>query len=214
MVTVLTTLSRRRWCVSLAKMIFHRRVNDRCFTCKFFLLLPTTAPVSLTACNLYSIEVWIQFHKLLHSLAFSKWMLYKFSLSFCFRLQTFEFMVQAILLAALFVFWLYYYHSLSCFFRRAPQQMLRTHRSLKAYCATLWWRWLVFSFFLVMEHRWNETDRGKPKYSGGKPPSATLSTINPTWTDAGSNPGLRSERPNTNRLSHGTAHFYVDVFWC
>jgi hypothetical protein len=27
---------------------------------------------------------------------------------------------------------------------RAPQQMLRTHRSLKAYCATLWWRRLVF----------------------------------------------------------------------
>jgi hypothetical protein len=24
----------------------------------------------------------------------------------------------------------------------------------------------LFSFFQVMEHRWNETDRGKPKYSG------------------------------------------------
>jgi hypothetical protein len=24
------------------------------------------------------------------------------------------------------------------------------------------------SLFLVMEHRWNEIDRGKPKYSGGK----------------------------------------------
>jgi hypothetical protein len=31
---------------------------------------------------------------------------------------------------------------------RAPQQKLRTHRSLEAYCATLWWRWLViFRFF-------------------------------------------------------------------
>jgi hypothetical protein len=53
---------------------------------------------------------------------------------------------------------------------RAPQQMLRTHRSLEAYCATLWWRWRerwsVFSFFQVMEHRWNENGRGKPKYSG------------------------------------------------
>jgi hypothetical protein len=29
--------------------------------------------------------------------------------------------------------------------RGAPQQMLRTHRSLEAYCATLWWRWLVIS---------------------------------------------------------------------
>jgi hypothetical protein len=48
---------------------------------------------------------------------------------------------------------------------RAPQ-MLRTHRSLEAYCATLWWSWLVFSFFLAMEHRWNEIEKGKPKYSG------------------------------------------------
>jgi hypothetical protein len=55
-----------------------------------------------------------------------------------------------------------------CFFmvKGPPHHMLRTHRSLEAYCATLWWRWLVFSFFLVMEHRWNEIDRGKPKYSG------------------------------------------------
>jgi hypothetical protein len=64
------------------------------------------------------------------------------------------------------------YRKLNCgthtfFLWRAPQQMLRTHRSLEAYCATLWWRWLVFfPFFLVMEHRWNETDKGKPKYSG------------------------------------------------
>jgi hypothetical protein len=35
-------------------------------------------------------------------------------------------------------------------------------------------------------------------------PSATLSTTNPTWTDPGSNPGLRGERPATKRLSHGT----------
>jgi hypothetical protein len=27
------------------------------------------------------------------------------------------------------------------FFSRAPQQKLRTHRSLKASCATMWWRW-------------------------------------------------------------------------
>jgi hypothetical protein len=36
-------------------------------------------------------------------------------------------------------------------------------------------------------------------------PSTTLSTTNPTWTDPGSNPGLRGERSATNRLSHGTA---------
>jgi hypothetical protein len=35
--------------------------------------------------------------------------------------------------------------------------------------------------------------------------SATLSTTNTTWTDLGSNPGLRGERRATNRLSHGTA---------
>ena len=35
-------------------------------------------------------------------------------------------------------------------------------------------------------------------------PSATLSTKNPTWTDPGPRPGLRGERPATNRLTHGT----------
>jgi hypothetical protein len=37
-------------------------------------------------------------------------------------------------------------------------------------------------------------------------PSAILSTTNPTWTDPGSNPTLRGERPATNRLSYGTAN--------
>jgi hypothetical protein len=32
-----------------------------------------------------------------------------------------------------------------------------------------------------------------------------LSTTNATWTDPGSNPGLRGGRPAANRLSHGTA---------
>jgi hypothetical protein len=36
------------------------------------------------ACNLYSIHVRIQFHKLSHTSAFSEWMLYNFSLSFSF----------------------------------------------------------------------------------------------------------------------------------
>jgi hypothetical protein len=35
-------------------------------------------------------------------------------------------------------------------------------------------------------------------------PSATLSTTNPTWTEPGSNPGLRGGRPAANRLSDGT----------
>jgi hypothetical protein len=36
--------------------------------------------------------------------------------------------------------------------------------------------------------------------------SATLSTTNPTWTNPGLNPGLRGERPETNRVIHGTAN--------
>ena len=84
--------------------------------------------------------------------------------------------------------------------------------SLKADCATLWWRWRErwsVLFFQVMEHRWNEIDRRIPKYLGGKiRPSATLSTTNPTSTDPGSNTGLRGDRPATNRLSHGTAVCY------
>jgi hypothetical protein len=35
-------------------------------------------------------------------------------------------------------------------------------------------------------------------------PSTTFSPTNPTWTDPGSNPGLRGETPATNRLSHDT----------
>jgi hypothetical protein len=41
-----------------------------------------------------------------------------------------------------------------------------------------------------VEHRWNDTDREKPKNSEKKPvPSATLSTTNPTWTDMVGEPG-------------------------
>ena len=47
----------------------------------------------------------------------------------------------------------------------------------------------------------NRSTRGKTC------PTATLSTINLTWTDQGSNPGIRGERPATNRLSLGTAQF-------
>jgi hypothetical protein len=31
-----------------------------------------------------------------------------------------------------------------------------------------------------------------------------LSATNPTWTEPGSNPGLRAGRPVANRLSYGT----------
>jgi hypothetical protein len=50
---------------------------------------------------------------------------------------------------------------------------------------------------------------GEDRSTRGKTcPSATLSTTNPTWTDPGSKPGLRGERPATSRLSHGTAKAY------
>jgi hypothetical protein len=47
----------------------------------------------------------------------------------------------------------------------------------------------------------NDTDREKPKNSENYS-NATLSTTNSTWTDPGAMPGLRGERPATNRLSH------------
>jgi hypothetical protein len=80
------------------------------------------------------------------------------------------------------------------------EQKLRTHRCLKTYCATLVmkmkWKMIsfFFSFFKVMEHRWNEIDTGKPKYSDKNLSSATSSTTNPTWTDSGSDLGLRGGR--------------------
>jgi hypothetical protein len=43
-------------------------------------------------------------------------------------------------------------------------------------------------------------------------PSATLSTTNPTWTDPGSNPGFRGDRPATNRLSHIAVTHVLDKF--
>jgi hypothetical protein len=46
---------------------------------------------------------------------------------------------------------------------------------------------------------------GETEVLGENLPSATLSTTNPPWIDPGANPGLRGERPATNRLSHGTA---------
>jgi hypothetical protein len=60
-----------------------------------------------------------------------------------------------------------------------------------------------------MEHQWNEIDREKPPTRRKTCPNATLSTTNPTWTDPESNPGLRSERPATNCLSHGTALWWL-----
>jgi hypothetical protein len=40
-------------------------------------------------------------------------------------------------------------------------------------------------------------------------PSVILSTTNPTCIDPGTNPGLRSERPVTDGLSHGSGYFII-----
>jgi hypothetical protein len=46
---------------------------------------------------------------------------------------------------------------------------------------------------------------GEDRNTRGKTcPSATLPTTNPTWTDPGSNTGLRGGRPAAKRLSHAT----------
>jgi hypothetical protein len=54
---------------------------------------------------------------------------------------------------------------------------------------------------------------GENRQLGGKTcPSATSSTTNLTWTDPGSNPGLRVERPASYRLSHGTAKPVISLY--
>jgi hypothetical protein len=53
---------------------------------------------------------------------------------------------------------------------------------------------------------------GENRTTGGKTcPSATLSPTNPTWTDLGSNAGLRGGRPAANRLIHGAAYMGVTL---
>jgi hypothetical protein len=56
-----------------------------------------------------------------------------------------------------------------------------------------------------MDQWWNDIFAGETDVLGENLPSATLSTTNPIWIDPGANPGLRGERPATNRLGHGTA---------
>jgi hypothetical protein len=53
-------------------------------------------------------------------------------------------------------------------------------------------------------NRWNANWQGKLKCSEKTCPSATMSTTNPTWPDAGSNPGRRCGKPSTNLQSYGT----------
>jgi hypothetical protein len=50
---------------------------------------------------------------------------------------------------------------------------------------------------------------GETEVLGENLPSAILSTTNPTWIDPGAKPGLRGERPATNRLRHDTATLFL-----
>jgi hypothetical protein len=66
-----------------------------------------------------------------------------------------------------------------------------------------------------MEHRWNEIDGGKPKYSG-KNLSQCYFVHHKSHMDwLGSNPGLRSYRRLLSALSHRTAHppLWVTHIW-
>jgi hypothetical protein len=56
-----------------------------------------------------------------------------------------------------------------------------------------------------VEHWWKDTDKRNLSSGRRTSQSATLYFTNPTRTDLRSKPGLRSDRPATNRLSHGTA---------
>jgi hypothetical protein len=56
--------------------------------------------------------------------------------------------------------------------------------------------------YVICEHgepRWNDIDSGNRRTWKITYASATLSTINSTWTDRGANLGLRSETPATYR---------------
>ena len=69
-----------------------------------------------------------------------------------------------------------------------------------------------------MGHQWSDIDRAKLQYSENNCLNATLVTTNLTWPGLVLNPGLCSERPMTNWLSHGmaltiilTGHFKIGV---
>jgi hypothetical protein len=77
---------------------------------------------------------------------------------------------------------------------RSPNWVHSTRRPLLAYCiCPRWlWGWRIW---------WNEDWQRKPKYSENIYLSSILSTTNPTRLD----PGRRSGKPATNRLSYGAA---------
>ena len=59
---------------------------------------------------------------------------------------------------------------------------------------------------LSMHQWWNDTEKGKSYVATPREtcPTATLFTINFTWTNPRSNLGIHDERTRTNRLTLGT----------
>jgi len=57
---------------------------------------------------------------------------------------------------------------------------------------------------ILLEEEWKQSKKSWP--------IAPLSTTNRLWTGSGSNLGPRSERPMTDHLSHGTAHFRTKIY--
>jgi hypothetical protein len=74
-----------------------------------------------------------------------------------------------------------------------------------------------FSVFRVMEHWWNEIDRGKTEVLGEKPvPLLRCPPQIPHGLTRDRTRRFRGERPATNRLSHGTAHrsiYYISLYY-
>jgi hypothetical protein len=71
---------------------------------------------------------------------------------------------------------------------RAPQQMLRPHRSLEDLLCKAKRKMMMMIFFcfsILMENRCNEIDRENRSTRRKTCPSVALSTTNPTWTDLG-----------------------------
>jgi hypothetical protein len=56
-----------------------------------------------------------------------------------------------------------------------------------------------------IESRWNDNDRRKPKNSEKKLSQCYFFQQTLTWAHPSANPGLRSDRPATNRQIHGTS---------
>jgi hypothetical protein len=73
----------------------------------------------------------------------------------------------------------------------------------RAYCSSPRW-------YISMENHGGMILTGETEELEKTCPSATLSTTNPTWTDPGTDPGLRSESPTSNR--HGHSHVLSRVY--